>query len=390
MSQSEQGFRSDRVAFLQQSAIRAMTKECLKVGGVNLGQGLCPLPAPPKILKTTQAAVGADESTYSPFDGARELREAVAEKLARYNGLTYDPEGEILVTVGAAGAFICALQGLFNPGDEIIIFEPFYGYHLNGIGVSGCEAKVVRLKGPDWSFDMADLKAVLTKKTRAVLINTPSNPSGKVFDEAELKEIAQFCIEHDLLAITDEIYEYMVFDGRRHISIATLEGMRERTITISGFSKTFAITGWRLGYAAGPAEILEPMGLVNDLFYICAPTPLQIGVARGMKLLEESYYEEMRAQYEQNRDFFCEVLQEAGLMPHVPEGAYYILADVSRLGCVDSRSAAMKLLERTGVASVPGEAFFVAGGGDDLVRFCVAQPREVLEAAAKRLSNVQF
>ncbi len=385
MSPAPKTHRSDRVAFLEQSEIRAMTRECERVNGINLGQGVCPLPAPAKLLEAAAGAIKADRSTYSRFDGIEALRKAIAEKLHRYNGMDVDPQREVVTTVGSAGAFACTLQGLFNPGDEIIVFEPFYGYHLNAIRVSGCVPKVVRLKKPDWHLEEGALQALKTDRTRAVLVNTPANPSGKVFDRQEMEQIASFCRRHDLLAVTDEIYEYMVFDGHRHISLATLDDMWQRTVTISGFSKTFAITGWRLGYAAAPAHLAEPIGLVNDLFYICAPTPLQHGLALALEILEDSYYDELCEKYRRNRDFFCDALRDGGLEPLVPQGSYYILADVSSLDAGDSKGAAMKLLERTGVTSVPGEAFFDSDAGKDLVRFCVAQPWDVLQEAAERI-----
>ncbi|RAL22168.1 aminotransferase [Lujinxingia litoralis] len=385
MSKTTQDVRSERIGFLEQSEIRAMTRECTRLGGINLGQGVCPLPSPPALLEAAAQAVREDLSTYSRFDGVDEVRQAVAEKLAHYNNLQVDPETEIVTTIGSAGAFVCTLQGLFNPGDEIIVFEPFYGYHVNAIRVAGCVPKVVTMQAPDWTFDPEDLERLRSDRTRAILVNTPGNPSGKVFGREELTLIADFCKAHDLLAITDEIYEYLVYDGQEHISLATLPGMFERTITMSGFSKTFAITGWRLGYVAAPAHLAEPIGLVNDLFYICAPTPLQHGLARALKVIGDDYFDEIRTKYKANRDLFCEALTRAGLTPHVPEGSYYILTDVSRFGLHDARASAMHILEKAGVASVAGSAFFASDGGRDLVRFCVAQPREVVEEAAERM-----
>lgn len=382
---STQDFRSERIGFLQQSEIRAMTRECNRLGGINLGQGVCPLPSPPELLEAAAQAVREDLSTYSRFDGVDELRHAVANKLKRYNKIDVDPETELVTTIGSAGAFICALQGLFNPGDEIIVFEPFYGYHVNAIRVAGCVPRVITMKAPDWSFDPEDLERLRTDRTRAVLVNTPGNPSGKVFSRDELGVIADFCKTHDLLGITDEIYEYLVYDGQEHVSLATLPGMFERTITMSGFSKTFAITGWRLGYVAAPAHLAGPMGLVNDLFYICAPTPLQHGLARALEVIGDDYFDEIRKKYKANRDLFCDALVQAGLTPHVPEGSYYILTDVTRFGLNDARASAMHILEKAGVASVAGSAFFATEGGRNLVRFCVAQPREVVEQAAERI-----
>lgn len=384
-----ENYRSERITNLKQSEIRAMTRECVRVGGINMGQGICPLASPQELLEATAEAVLADKSTYSKFEGVDDLRTAIANKLATYNGLEIDPDTELVVTIGSTGSFICTLQGLFNPGDELIIFEPFYGYHVNALRVSGCEARFVTLQGPGWTFTREMLEAARTERTRGILVNTPGNPSGKVFTREELEMIADFCKEHDLIAITDEIYEYMVYDGRKHISLATLPGMWERTVTMSGFSKTFAITGWRLGYAAAPAHLAGPIGLVNDLFYICAPTPLQHGLAAGMARLDAGYYEELCEGYRQKRDFFCAALESAGLRPLVPQGAYYILADVSSLGFEDDKAAAMHILERAGVASVPGSSFFESDAGRSLVRFCVSQEWEDLRAAADRLAKLK-
>lgn len=379
-------FRSDRIGFLQQSEIRAMTRECTRLGGLNLGQGICPLPAPEEILQASAEAILADKSTYSKFEGIDDLRTVLARKLASYNGLTVNPETDIVVTIGTTGSFVCVLQGLFNPGDEIVIFEPFYGYHVNAITVSGCKPVFVTMQAPDWTFTREAIEAVITPRTRAILVNTPGNPSGKVFSKEELEVIADICKEHDLLAITDEIYEYMVYDGQKHVNLAGLDGMWERTVTMSGFSKTFAITGWRLGYTVAPQHLSEPIGLVNDLFYICAPTPLQYGVAAGMVRLSDDYYTEMAKEYRDKRDYFCAALKEAGLEPLVPQGAYYILTDVSSLGYKDDKKAAMHILEKGGVASIPGSSFFASDAGRDLVRFCVAQPWDIVKQAAERIA----
>jgi aminotransferase len=381
--------RSERVSHLKQSEIRAMTRECNRVGGINLGQGICPLPSPPELLESASEAILADKSTYSKFEGVDELRAAIARKLESFNKMTIDPDRELVVTVGSAGAFICTLQGLMNQGDEIVIFEPFYGYHVNAIKVCGCVPKFVPMNPPDWTFSREDLESVITEKTRAILVNTPGNPSGKVFTREELELIADVCKNHDLLAITDEIYEYMVYDGREHINLATIDGMGERTVTMSGFSKTFAITGWRLGYAVAPEHLAAPIGLVNDLFYICAPTPLQHGLAHGLNRLGPSYYEEMCEKYRKRRDFFCDALEEAGLTPHVPQGAYYILADVSSLGFDDPKASAMHILETTGVTSVPGDSFFASDRGRNLVRFCVAHEWDLLRKAAEALKGLK-
>lgn len=377
--------KSQRVEFLKQSDIRRMTRECTRVGGINLGQGICDLPAPRSILEHSAEAVLADKSVYTKFEGVDSLREALADKVVEYNGLSLvNPDTDIVVTIGATGAFVGVLQGLFNPGDEIIVFEPYYGYHINAMLVSGVNPATVELSGPEWAFTMEDLEAARSENTRAILINTPGNPSGKVFSREELNLVAEFCQKHDLLAITDEIYEYIVYDEREHVSLASLPGMYERTVTMSGFSKTFSITGWRLGYAIAPPELSTAIGLVNDLFYICAPAPLQYGLAAGMARVGPDYYKDMAADYQKKRDHFCAALDQAGLTPNVPQGAYYVLADVSSLGLEDDKAAAMHILESVGVASVPGSAFF-SQGGRSLVRFCYAKDWDTLKEASERL-----
>lgn len=377
---------SNRIDFLEQSDIRRMSRECARVGGINLGQGICPLPSPPEVLEGAADAVREDLSTYSPYEGVPELREALAKKLRSYNDIDADPASEIAVTVGSTGAFACAVHGLFDRGDEFVLLEPYYGYHLNAIRAAECGASFVRLEAPDWTIDRSAIEEAIGDQTRAIVVNTPVNPSGKVFDREELGTIASVCRDHDLLAITDEIYEYFLYGDAEHVSLATLPGMRERTVTISGLSKTFAITGWRLGYATAPEHLLEPLGLVNDIHYVCAPTPLQHGVARAMERLSSEYYEEMAAEFERRRDFICDALDEAGFPVDRPDGAYYVLADVSRLGFDDDREAAMHILEEGGVASVPGTAFHAGDDATNLVRFCYAVEWDELERAADALN----
>lgn len=382
--------RSARTSDLAQSYIRRMTRECNRVGGINLGQGICDLPTPPEVLDAAADAIRSDNwSTYSRYDGIADLREAVADKAMRFNGFErVDPETNIVSTIGSTGAFNCTVQSLFNPGDEFILFEPYYGYHLNTLKVGGLVPKFVTLAPPRWSVTREALEAVVTEKTRGIMICTPANPSGKVWSRAELEIVADFCKDHDLIAVTDEIYEYIVYEGAEHISLATLPGMWERTVTMSGFSKTFSITGWRLGTVVAHEDLAGPIGLVNDLFYVCAPTPLQKGVAAGMAALPASYYVEMSADYQKKRDVFCDTLTEIGLTPLVPDGAYYVLADITRLGFDDDKDAAMHILETVGVASVPGSSFFVSEVGKTLTRFCYAKEWDTLEQACTRLREL--
>lgn len=380
--------RSDRVGHLKQSEIRRMTRECTRVGGVNLGQGICDLPTPQEVLQAASQAVLSDLSTYSKYEGVDPLRAALADKALAYNKLSVDPDHEILVTIGATGALTCIVQALMNPGDEVILFEPYYGYHLNTLKVGGVHARFVTLTAPDWTVTREAVEAQITPNTRALLFSNPTNPSGKVWSRQELEIIADVCKDHDLLAITDEIYEYIIYGDAQHISLASLPGMFERTLTISGFSKTFSITGWRLGTVMGPAALVEPVGLINDLFYVCAPTPLQHGVAQGMRALTDGYYAEMARDYEAKRDAFCATLASVGLTPHVPAGAYYVLADVSNLNMATSREAAMHILETVGVASVPGSAFHISSAGESLTRFCYAKDWDTLGEAMRRLKGL--
>ncbi len=377
-------FLSSRLEGLVQSDIRRMTRECERVGGINLGQGICDLPTPPLVRDGAIEAIRARKSTYSLPEGVAELREAIARKLARHNGIEADPEREICVTVGTTGAFTAAITALLEPGDGVLLFEPYYGYHLNTLIVAGFEPHFLELAPPHFEVREAALRAAIRPNTRAIVVCTPSNPSGRMLTAEELERIARIAHEKDLLVLTDEVYEYFRYDGRRHISPATVGGLGSRTVSIMGLSKTFSITGWRIGYTVAPPEMTRAITLVNDLYYVCAPTPLQHGVAAGFAAPDEAY-EEMRLAYQRKRDMTCEALDAAGMTPIVPEGAYYILADVRNLGFREALPAAMALLERTGVASVPGTAFFRGETGEHLLRFCFAKEDDVLEEACRRI-----
>jgi aminotransferase len=379
---------SRRLQGLVQSDIRRMTRECERVNGINLGQGICDLPTPPLVRDGAIAAIQAGKSTYTHPEGALELRRAIATKLARDNGLSADPLTEIVVTVGASGAFAAAIHALLDPGDGILLFEPYYGYHLNAAIVAGLEPQYLRLSAPDFALRERELRAALRPNTRAVVVCTPSNPCGKMFDRGELEILARVARERDLVVITDEIYEYIRYDGRQHVSPAGVADLAERTVTIMGLSKTFSITGWRLGYAVARAEIARAITLVNDLFYVCAPTPLQHGVAAGFAA-PESFFRELAAEYARKREMTCTALERGGLAPIWPQGAYYVLADVSPLGFATAREAAMALLERTGVATVPGSAFYTDREGERFVRLCFAKEDDVLAEACRRIERAR-
>ena len=375
---------SRRLQGLVQSDIRRMTRECERVQGINLGQGICDLPTPPLVRDGAIAAIREQKSTYSFAEGAPELRAAISRKLIRDNDLLADPATQICVTVGASGAFTCAIHALLDPGDGILLLEPYYGYHLNAAIVAGLVPQFLTLQPPEFAFTEAMLEAAVTPQTRAIVVCTPSNPSGKMYSREELEIFARVARKHDLYLITDEIYEYVRYDDRAHLSPATFAP--ERTVSIMGLSKTFSITGWRLGYATGPARLIAPITLVNDLYYVCAPTPLQLGAAAGFDA-PQSYFDDLQSSYQKKRDLMCSTLAAAGLSPIVPQGAYYVLADCTRLGFATAREAAMALLERTRVASVPGTAFYRGATGEKLLRFCFAKDDDVLAEACRRLRS---
>jgi aminotransferase len=365
-----------------------MSVECDRVGGVNLAQGVCDTELPSIAAAGAIDAIQSGLNTYTRLDGIAPLREAIAVKLAAYNGIQADPESEILVTSGATGALYAASLALLDPGDEVILFEPFYGYHWSTLLSVRAVPVPVALDIPDWRLDLDRLRAAVTPRTRAILVNTPSNPCGKVFSLEELQAIADIAIEHDLFVFTDEIYEYFLFDGRRHISLATLPGMAGRTITISGLSKTFSITGWRVGYLTAGSRWIPTIGYFHDLVYVCAPGPFQYGSVAGMVGLAAEFYQDLSREYQQKRDQLCGALIDAGLTPSVPEGAYYVLADASRIAGKTAAKKARTLLAATGVAAVAGSAFFASGGGEDLLRFCFGKQPDALERACAALRKL--
>ncbi|NTV92415.1 MAG: pyridoxal phosphate-dependent aminotransferase, partial [Chlorobiaceae bacterium] len=322
---------SDRHGCVLQSEIRNMSIECARRGGINLSQGVCDTPVPASVLQGAGDALTTGINTYTHYAGLPELRRAIALKQERFSGMKPDPQTEIIVSAGATGALYCAFQALLNPGDEIIVFEPFYGYHISTLQAAEAVPVYLSLKAPDWAFSWQDLESLVTSRTRGIIVNTPANPSGKVFSFAELELVAAFAERYDLFVFTDEIYEHFLYGGLHHHSFASLPGMQSRTITVSGVSKTFSVTGWRIGYVIADAKWAQAIGYFNDLIYVCAPAPLQAGVANGLLVLGDEYYRKLSTEYQAKRDRFCEALSLAGLYPFIPDGAYYVLADLSRL-----------------------------------------------------------
>ncbi len=373
-----------------QSEIRSMTLACKQVGGINLAQGVCDTPVPQVVQKGAQDAISQGINTYTRYDGRHELREAIAGFYARHYNLAIDPEHEIVVSAGATGALYCACQALFNAGDEIIIFEPYYGYHVNTLVSLDLVPRFVPLKTPTWELDLDLLKKTLGPNTRALIINTPANPCGKIFTHAELTAIYNLATQHDLFVITDEIYEHFVYDGHKHIPPMSLAGARKRTITIGGLSKTFSITGWRIGYCICDTLWAQTIGHFSDLIYVCAPAPLQIGAAAGLDSLNRDYYSEMAQSYQKKRDKLSCALSTAGLTPFVPVGSYYILANISKIPGDSAKERTLAFLHKTLIASVPGNAFFQGDHGENFARFCFAKEDSIIEEACKKIESVRW
>jgi aminotransferase len=381
---------AERTAELIQSDIRAVSRMVDAVGGINLGQGICDLPTTAVIRGAACGAIERNRSTYSSYSGIATLRSFIARKLREFNRIPVTSEEEIVVTVVSTGAFAMAMLAMLDPGDEVILFEPFYGYHTNLVAATGGVPVTVLQSGPAWEIDFDEILTAVTSRTKAVVVTTPGNPHGKVWTRQELATLLEIAERHDLWIVTDEIYEYMTYDDNEHVSMASLDGAQKRTITISGFSKTYNMTGWRLGYATARDPIIEKMGLLNDLFYICAPTPLQHGVAAAGELPTD-FYEQLRQDYAAKRQLMCSTLAEVGFDVPWPQGAYYVLADFERLaadrgGFEDDRVACQTLIDRCGVGTVAGSAFFTDPfQGRFRLRFCFAKEYDELAEACDRL-----
>jgi len=384
---------ADRMMGLQHSSIRNWTRLIAERGGINLAQGICAVEPRPEFVEAVEQSYRAMTegwNTYAHYSGVDALREAVAVKASEYNGIVASPDptdGNILITAGATGAFVCAFNALVNPGDEVVFFEPFYRYNVNLLALCGGVPRFVQLQPPDWTFDPDQLEAVCNNRTRVIVVNNPCNPCGKVFTPSELAVIASICQRRNIIAIADEVYEYILYDGAKHTSLAALPGMADLTVTITSFSKTLAITGWRLGYAIAPTEIAKPMGLVNDFNYACAPTPLQRGIVKAVS--NSKCFGGLRDVYAPKRAVLVDALRETGFEVNVPQGAYYILADHTPFGFGDDFSAVTKLVTEVGVGAVPGSEFFSEGRGKNLLRFCFAFRDEGLQQAGNLLKQLR-
>lgn len=378
---------SRKVERFTESVIREMTRLAQIHGAVNLAQGFPDFPAPAEIKEAACDAIREDINQYAITWGSKPFRNAIAAKTRSYLGLDVDPEREITVTCGSTEAMIAALMAVINPGDEVIIFEPFYENYGPDAILSGATPRYVTLHPPEWNFLPEELEAAFNDKTKVVVINTPNNPTGKIFSVPELEFIARLCRKWNALAVTDEIYEHILYDGCRHTAIATLDGMRERTITINGLSKTYSVTGWRVGYAIAPAPLTDAIRKVHDFLTVGAAAPLQEAGVRALNL-PPTYYSELASAYEARRNLLLQGLRDAGFRCFTPRGAYYIMADISGFGFKDDVEFTRYLVRDIGVAVVPGSSFFHDPSlGTHCVRFCFCKKDATLQAAAERLQK---
>lgn len=382
-------FRVSRKASqFTESVIREMTRLADQCGAINLAQGFPDFPAPEEIKDAACRAILADVNQYALTWGAKTLRDAIAGKYQKFWNLSLDPEKEITVCCGSTEAMIATCLAVIDPGDEVVIFEPFYENYGPDVILSGAVPRFVSLRYPDWSFDRQQLAAAFNNRTRAIIINTPNNPTGKVFSREELECIAQLCQKWGALAITDEIYEHIVYDGEEHVLMCQLPGMRERTITINGISKTYSLTGWRIGYAFAVEPLSGAIRKVHDFLTVGAAAPLQEAAALGLQLPKQ-YYQRLARQYQRRRDFLYAALQKVGLSSALPQGAYYIMSDITAFNYPDDAQFVRYLTEAIGVAAVPGSSFFSEPqDGRRFVRFCFCKKDETLQSACERLSQL--
>jgi aspartate/methionine/tyrosine aminotransferase len=383
---------SQKAERFTESVIREMTREALKHGAVNLSQGFPDFPAPEDVKRAAAEAIADDVNQYAITWGAKDFRDAVAEKTKWYLGLDVDPETELTVTCGSTEGMIAAMMATVDPGEEVVVFEPFYENYAPDAVLSGATPRYVPLRAPEWTFDREELRAAFNSRTKAVILCNPNNPTGKVFTREEMEFIASLCREFDALCFTDEIYEHILFPREdrevSHISMAQLEGMRDRTVVVNSMSKTYSVTGWRVGYVIAPPDITNAVRKVHDFLTVGAAAPLQRAGAYALRL-PRSYYEELQRDYERRRDMLVPMLEESGFRVFRPDGAYYVMTDISAFGFRDDVEFTHHLIREIGVACVPGSSFYSRPElGSQQVRFCFCKKDETLEAAAERLRKL--
>jgi L-glutamine---4-(methylsulfanyl)-2-oxobutanoate aminotransferase len=384
---------SHKASLFTESVIREMTREALKHGAVNLSQGFPDFAAPGDIKRVAMQAIADDLNQYAITWGARDFRESIAKKTKWYLGLEVDPETELTVTCGSTEGMIAAMMATVDPGEEVVVFEPYYENYAPDAILSDARPRYVPLRAPDWSFDRDELRAAFSSKTKAIIICNPNNPTGKVFRRPELEFIAELCREFDALCFTDEIYEHIIYPRAnaeiQHISMAQIEGMRERTVIVNSMSKTYSVTGWRVGYCIAPPAITSAIRKVHDFLTVGAAAPLQAAGAYALSLPPD-YYERLQAEYQRRRDLLLPVLENAGFKTFSPDGAYYVMTDISGFGFANDVEFTRHLIREVGVACVPGSSFYSVGErGAQHVRFCFCKKDETLLLAGERLGKLR-
>jgi aspartate/methionine/tyrosine aminotransferase len=380
---------AERVRGFGESVFSEMTRLAIEHKAVNLSQGFPDFPAPDWLKEAAREAIASNINQYAPSQGSARLRRAIAAKMHDTMGIEWDPDTEITVTNGATEAIYGIIQALVNPGDEVVIFEPFYDSYVPATQVAGGIARIVTLHAPDWHLDRAELEAAFSERTRAVMLNTPHNPTGKVFNREELTSIAELCLRYDCLAITDEVYEHLLFDGNEHVSLATLPGMRDRTVTINSASKTFSVTGWKVGYVAASPDLTDALRRIHQFVTFCSSAPAQEAVAQALEQApERGYYDAFRADYAARLENILPVLESAGLKPIRPQGTFFVMSDIAGLGFEDDVQFARYMTAEVGVACIPPSSFYaVSDEGKRLARWCFAKKPETLAAAGERLAR---
>jgi aspartate/methionine/tyrosine aminotransferase len=389
----KRGRVSQKASRFTESVIREMTREALKHGAVNLSQGFPDFPAPEDLKRAAAAAIGDDVNQYAVTWGAKDFREAIADKTQWFLGLSYDPEREITVTCGSTEGMIAAMMATVDPGEEVVVFEPFYENYAPDAVLSGATPRYVSLRAPDWTFDPDELRAAFNERTKAVILCNPNNPTGKVFTRGEMEFVAGLCREFDALCFTDEIYEHILYPREdrevEHISMAQLDGMRERTVVVNSMSKTYSVTGWRVGYVLAPPDITNAVRKVHDFLTVGAAAPLQRAGAYALRM-PPHYYEELGREYQRRRDLLLPVLEDVGFKVFQPDGAYYVMTDISAFGFSDDVEFTRHLIQQIGVACVPGSSFYSRPElGARQVRFCFCKKDDTLNEAADRLRKLQ-
>ena len=385
-----QRFQSARIGSFKESVIREMTRLAIQHGAVNLAQGFPDFPAPEEIKAAAQKAIADDVNQYTITWGAKPFRQAICDSYKRFYDLELEPDREVTVCCGATEGMIATLLALLNPGDEVVVFEPFYENYWPDSQLSGAVIRYVSLHAPDWSFDVSELRAAFNGKTRAVILNSPNNPTGKVFSRVELEQIGRLAEEFDCLLITDEIYEHIVFDGHKHVPPITLPGLRQRCVSVNSLSKTFSVTGWRVGWVIAPPDLTSSIRKVHDFLTVGAAAPLQQAGITALAM-QDAYFTYLAQSYQAKRDQLTAILEKAGFRCFTPYGAYYIMCDISNFDFADDTAMAKHLVEEIGVGAVPGSSFFSeAGDGTNMIRFCFAKKPATLIAAGERLERLRL